>query len=650
MKLKSFIIASLAVLAIAACEKPDPTPQVTQKVDLSKKSLSFEADGGNAAVNLTANCNWTAAPSEAWVSVSPVSGNGNTSVSIIVSENEGEAARDAKVSFKSEDSSSTVDLLIAQAAKPKDEPDPEPEGNNIKTLEQLQEFFGKAAEIPAEEEWNLLADIDCGGATIAPVSAFAGILDGKGHKIYNLVVESPESKAGLVLANSGVIRDLVIGSKDGQKYDGTTVIRSAAGKGGNHTGLVAENMGKLEKVINFATISFDADEGQNDPGARVGIGGMVGNSSVASEIIECVNNGNIIAAGKLTQETSLGGIIGFAQNDGIVIKDCVNAADLTLSIPVAKAFLIGGIVGRTNKEVVIEGCENKGNLVYEQVEAPATWMAIGGIGGITYNGTVVKNCKNSGRIASNIVQSCRAAGILATLNSGGRVEGCTNSGDVEIVINEAMTAKIWETAAGIVGLQEKDSKDAEGNPRRNIVTGNVNTGKIKIVVDNVCGHNNRVSAAGIIGIGCLDIDVTGNTNKGEVYLENKADCESFAGGVMALAIVTDVKMQGNVNEGAVTCKVAGDTKSYAGGIVASAGFYPGKTVDTVNVIGDRNTGAVTCANAVAAGSIAGFNVGTLTECEAGGSVNGTKVTADNLAALTQGSSSTGTASGTKLAN
>ena len=119
---------------------------------------------------------------------------------------------------------------------------------------------------------------------------------------------------------------------------------------------------------------------------------------------------------------------------------------------------------------------------------------------------------------------------------------------------------------------------------------------------------------------------------------------------MAMAIVTDVKMEGNVNEGTVSCKTSDDAKSCAGGVVADAGRYPDKSdVTTVTVTGDKNTGAVTCANTAMVGSIAGLNLGTLTNCVAGGSVNGTALNDSNLASLTQGTSSTGSANGTTLA-
>ncbi|MBQ6556789.1 MAG: hypothetical protein IJL86_04520, partial [Bacteroidales bacterium] len=70
---------------------------------------------------------------------------------------------------------------------------------------------------------------------------------------------------------------------------------------------------------------------------------------------------------------------------------------------------------------------------------------------------------------------------------------------------------------------------------------------------------------------------------------------------------------------------------------------------SITVTGDKNTGAITCAAAGRVGSIAGINLGTLTNCVAGGSVNGTAVSESNLGTLTQGASSSGKANGTTLA-
>ena len=65
--------------------------------------------------------------------------------------------------------------------------------------------------------------------------------------------------------------------------------------------------------------------------------------------------------------------------------------------------------------------------------------------------------------------------------------------------------------------------------------------------------------------------------------------------------------------------------------------------------GDKNTGAVTCGNVARVGSIAGYNVASLIDCKAGGSVNGTALTEANFATYIQGSGSSGSATGTTFA-
>ena len=59
-------------------------------------------------------------------------------------------------------------------------------------------------------------------------------------------------------------------------------------------------------------------------------------------------------------------------------------------------------------------------------------------------------------------------------------------------------------------------------------------------------------------------------------------------------------------------------------------------VSEANATGDKNEGAVTCANASGAGVIAGFNGGALKSCVTGGSVNGTAISDSNFATLAVG--------------
>ena len=649
MKIKSLLLSVLALSAFVACQEKQ-TILTPSQVSLDPLILKVTADGETKAAALTANCEWeVSAPS--WVTVAPESGNGSTTLSIIVAANDGKE-RDGEVTIVAKDAKSSAKLLVYQAGKaeepgPDDPPTPPtPEDPTvIKTAEQLLNFIGEAPTLTAEEEYSLGADIDCGGAKISPIPSFAAILDGKGHKVYNFSVESTDAKSGLVLLNTGTIKNIVFGSSDGKAYDGKSSISAVEGAGGDFAGLIADNAGVLENVTTFVTINYVA--GTEKPADYIGVGGIAGTASAAGSFVNCTNYATINAEGTLTQEIGIGGILGYTKSSEVTLTSCVNAANLTFTIPVAKVVMIGGIAGRTNGTIVIDKCENKGDISYEQATKPSTWMAIGGIGGVYYNGITLTNCKNSGTISSNLQQVNRISGILGTLNRGGTIQGCVNSGDV--VLNQAEDNANWQAAGGIVASQERE----DAAPAK--VIGNTNTGKITVTLaNNTTTHQNRISAAGIFGLGTLVTEVSGNTNKGTVTLDNKGTADSWAGGIVGAMVSTTkdypTALSGNVNEGAVSCKTADDALSAAGGVIGNLGFYPSKTDDTkMTATGDKNTGAVTCGNVARVGSIAGYNVASLIDCKAGGSVNGTALTEANFATYIQGSGSSGSATGTTFA-
>lgn len=652
MKIKTLLCSALALASLMACQEKQVilTPS---SVSVDPLIVKVAADGETKTVTLTANCEWETTGS-AWAAVSPASGKGDTTLSILVAANEGKE-RDCEIVVTAKDAKSSAKLLVVQAGKVQDNPGPGPGPDNppipdnpnaIQNAEQLAAFVADASNLSAGEEWTVEADIDCGGAKISPIGTFSAILDGKNHKIYNFVVESADSRAGLVITNTGTIKNIVFGSSDGKTYDGKSSISFVSGGFGDYAGLVAENAGTLENVTNFATVNFAAPADKSSD--YMGLGGIAGTASGAASFVNCTNGASLNATGALAQEMGIGGILGYTQSGEVQLHSCVNIANITIDIPVKKVVMIGGIAGRTNGTILLDKCENKGDIAYEQAEKPSTWIAVGGIGGVFYNNNTVTGCKNSGSISSNLQQVSRVGGILGTLNRGGLIQDCENSGNV--IINQAEENANWQAAGGIVGSQERE----DAGPA--VLKGNTNSGKVSIVMaGNTTTHQNRISAGGILGLGTLFTEVSGNTNKGAVSVENKAGAsDSWAGGVVGAMVATTkdypTALSANVNSGAVSCKTSDDAASIAGGVIGNSGYYPGKDNDTkITLTGDKNTGAVTCANAGKVGSIAGYNLGALTSCQAGGSVNGTALTDANFASLTQGTSSTGTATGTTLA-
>ncbi len=637
MNIKSLFLASLAVLAVAACEPKVEPVETPSSVELGKKTVAISADGETQSVTLTANCEWTASATANWITVAPASGNGSTTLSVIVDENTATEARDGKVIVTSKDGKASSELLVSQAAKKTEPENPEnPENPEqpenpyaIKTVEQLSAFMAEAATYTADDEWSVEADIDCGGATFSPVSSFAAVLDGKNHKIYNYKVVSADATAGLFLNVSGTIKNVILGSKDGTSWDGFSTVTYVDEAPTFHIGGVcAELSGTLENVKNFAKIAVV----MNNTGVA-GMGGIVGSITAPAKIIGCENGAQFEISGTMGNGAYTAGIVGFVNNAEALIENCVNSANLEFTIVNAKYMMYGGIAGYIRSGAVVNKCQNLGDITYNNSEGGGTYMMIAGIVGGVYYAANVTNCTNKGAITTNRNQVSRIGGIVGTLNSQGLIEGNVNDGKVSIVQDFANAN--WQAAGGIVGFQEKLETD-------NNIRNNTNNGAVVVEVENATTHANKVTAGGIIGLGVLGLEISGNVNNGAVSITNRAAGDAYAGGIVGWFKGNGSFTKDNENKGAVTCKTSDDAASKAGGV---AGL-----VDKVGTCtSDKNTGAVTCANAAAAGSIAGTNNGTLTNCIAGGSVNGTALTEANFNTLIQGTSSAGKAEGTTLA-
>ena len=512
----------------------------------------------------------------------------------------------------------------------------EPIIRSISTPDEFLSWVATFEDTPSlyGQEWTVEADIDCGGAKISPIPSFSAKLDGKNHKIYNYIVESSEASSGLFLVVSGTIKNIILGSMDGRNWDGSSTVgyASAEANSGHTGGVCASLKGTIENVKNFAKVVAP----MNNALGVSGIGGLVGTMDSPSKITGCENGAVIELSGTMSYGAYAGGIVGHANNAEAVVENCVNSADLEFSLENNKYMMYGGIVGCCHLGALIDKCQNLGAVTLNQsgTETAGTYMMIAGIAGALYTGAMCTNCVNKGAVTSNRLQVSRIGGIVGTLNSKGLIEGNTNDG--KVTLKQAVANSNWQAAGGICGFQEKESSG-------NIIRKNTNNADVIVEVENTTSHNNKVSAGGIIGHGVLGLEISENVNNGSVSIVNKAAGAAYAGGIVGWFKGAGSFTRGNENKGAVSCKTSDDAASMAGGVV-------GNSSDAANTCtSDKNTGAVTCANTGYAGSIAGTNAGTLTNCIAGGSVNDTALSDSNLASLTQGSSSSGTAEGTTLA-
>ena len=521
------------------------------------------------------------------------------------------------------------------------------EGKGLKSADDLKAFLTATdySEWSEDGVVKILTNIDASSIENFQIPEIKEgvVLDGQGHCIYNITSVSQEATTGLILINNGTVKNLFFGTKDGLTYDGVSSIGAAEGKGGFNTGLVAENNGTLENITTFVTVNYVAVKASGE----TGISCLVGHAGPNSVIKDCTNKATLNASGNVTQITDFGTIAGFMNQAGAQVINCVNEAKLTVTLPVKKVLHIGGLVGRINAMVTVENCQNKSEISYVQTESPSTWMSIGGVIGSNYNGGTVSGCLNTGAVSANTLQVVRIGGIMGVLNKSGSVLNCTNEGTV--TLTQAANAN-WQSAGGIVGFQEA----SQTNDKDNIISGNTNKGAVTVTLENTTTHANKVGVGGILGEGSLALSVTGNTNTAAVKVTNAAAGAVYAGGIYGALIKNkqEILSSGNVNTGSVSASTSDNALAMAGGVIGYVAASSGSDANTVvlTLTGEKNTGAITCANAEMAGSIAGNNASAKLENSiAGGSVNGTALNESNLETLTQGSASKGTATGTTLA-
>ena len=215
------------------------------------------------------------------------------------------------------------------------------------------------------------------------------------------------------------------------------------------------------------------------------------------------------------------------------------------------------------------------------------------------------DCTNSGKVSANANQVNCLGGIVGTMRGKNPptthlLKDCTNSGSVTISRTESNAN--WQSCGGIIGEQESSQTTIQGC---------TNSGAVRFEMTNTTTHAAGFSVGGIIGFS--------NSNT---------------------ANTTSLTMSGNSNTGDLTLINKGETAS-----LQSVGGIAGRILSQAGSTDDSSVCAVvrTVVNpSGAAGAAVGVNNGVVSSPAVGGSVNGTAVTADNLAELAVGSGNAAT--------
>ena len=226
----------------------------------------------------------------------------------------------------------------------------------------------------------MTADLDYSGKSYTPVGTppmpFRGSYDGGGHTITNVILSGVSDKGIFgTVSWGGIVENL-------------TLDQSSIGyRGYNLGGIAGEVTGAtLRNCINKASIT--ANDYQYDGHYIGGVAGV----AISSSIIDCQNYGNV---------------------DG--------------------CYYVGGIVGGTDSNTLISGCQNHG---YVNRSGGYLSEYIGGIVGDADNSSI-SHCKNTGRI-----HGYYTGGGIVGYAVGCTVGHCFNLGYVETA---------YERVGGIVG-------------------------------------------------------------------------------------------------------------------------------------------------------------------------------------------------------
>lgn len=652
--MKKFILLLMSVAMLFACEKNNSDdnggggktndPKATV-VRLGASTLTFEAyEAESQEVKVYADGTWTSEAPE-WVTLEPKSGSGTVTVKVTVTDNESIDGRVGTVVFAPELTSSTTNKLTVQQ-----------KGDNKVTLKTGAAFAEWLAGLTSEslDEARIAADLDMTDITLVPAEGFAGVLDGQGYSIKNLVSSKP-----LFKVNDGTLMNIVI--DESCSFEPDTLIFGT---------IAARNNGIVKDCINKADVTRNIVHTDKFSNLVAGIIGVSSPNEESGIVISgCKNYGKISLVVTDQGSFTTQGVAGIVSYSLTPLSNCENYGDVSLSggyharracpvrdpadpenIEVGEFYnkkvssALGGVVSWAIGP--LDKCKNEGKVTWTEskVEGMTTSPArifTGGVAG-TYYGAV-SDCSNSGEILITVVtstgetfagqnhQHCMG-GVFGAFNNpvddspsknrGGSVSGCTNSGNITV---EAMTSRDWAHLGGIVGWPagENDSTNAS---LWGVMSNCTNSGNITLK------GNGQVRVGGLVGVTPY-MENCSNTGKITILgAEDFAEIGGIAGHHWGFA--QTIK----------NCSSKADIESSA--IIDVGGFFGwvgngSKTGQSATVEGGSFSGNITCAAGSEAGMLVGgfakndsdkikATIGTSTApVEVSGSLNGTPVSTSN---------------------
>lgn len=534
--------------------------------------------------------------------------------------------------------------------------------DKIRTKADLDLWASLADFYAAGEVVELAADINYGGETWKPVNGnansghFAGIFDGAGHNIYNIVISDDEQFPGFfsTLASNDKmlrVRNLTLGREEDKS---ALVISSASSENaGALAGRIKNTI--IQNVTNNIPVTY---EGVISSGTAV-FGGLVGRSMNNSEISSCTNNGDVVCNSNC-KGVYFGGIVGTVY-DNTIISNCTNTGRVARDVasPDKGVVVYGGILGRTGNETdgcVITGCSNTGTIE-ATVNVKAGQLYFGGIVGMdgsvlaesTKMNLQVLNCTNEGDIKGfNQSQASyvAAGGIMGRMSNASLVQDCVNLGPVTKLGNHASEG----CYGGIIGMTSDEN------------------GLVKDCINGKSGDSTKGAVSDLLQTSAKNErlgGISGFAQRGQYEgctnyaLVSSADGvkQTYVGGLTGNSTVGKFRNCSNYGDVVVEAQAVDGMIRSAGGLI---GLQNGSSNDNLTGEGCVVQCRVSCGDAVNAGIVIGRFSNSVTtvwgtsaspiKVKSGCSVNDTNVTASNYGSLLAGSAYGITASGVASGN
>lgn len=125
---------TIVIFACLSCESIDDmdnievllepkTIEAAPTLTVSPATFDVEAEGGQLAVGIKSNCDWTVSTDVTWCHLSAQSGNGDYSLVMTVNENTSEESRTAKIIILYDSKSVTITVTQKGIENPQRNPD-----------------------------------------------------------------------------------------------------------------------------------------------------------------------------------------------------------------------------------------------------------------------------------------------------------------------------------------------------------------------------------------------------------------------------------------------------------------------------------------------------------------------------------------------